>query len=84
MSSKECKVGYSIFDVVVLTEDIPEEGLRAGMKGAIIEVYSQPVERYEIEFCDEQGRTVAQLALCSDQFQLYVSAKNDRKRSEVC
>ena len=77
-------MGYSIFDVVVLTEDIPEEGLRAGMKGAIIEVYSQPVERYEIEFCDEQGRTVAQLALCSDQFQLYVSAKNDRKRSEVC
>ena len=71
MSSKECKVGYSIFDVVVLTEDIPEEGLRAGMKGAIIEVYSQPVERYEIEFCDEQGRTVSQLALSSNQFQLY-------------
>ena len=71
MSSKEYKVGYSLFDVVVLIEDIPEEGLRAGMKGAIIEIYSQPVEGYEIEFCDEQGRTVSQLALSSNQFQLY-------------
>ena len=48
MSSKEYKVGYSLFDVVVLIEDIPEEGLRAGMKGAIIEIYGQPVEGYEI------------------------------------
>jgi len=70
MSSKECKVGYSILDVVVLIEDIPGEELRAGMKGAIIEVHNQPVEGYEVEFCDEQGRTVAQLALSSDQFQL--------------
>ena len=71
MSSKEYKVVYSLFDVVVLIEDIPEEGLRAGMKGAIIKIYSQPVEGYEIEFCDEQGRTVSQLALSSNQFQLY-------------
>ena len=71
MSSKEYKVVYSLFDVVVLIEDIPEEGLRAGMKGAIIEIYGQPVEGYEIEFCDEQGRTVSQLALSSNQFQLY-------------
>jgi hypothetical protein len=70
MSSEDCKVDYSLFDVVVLVEDIPDEGLRAGMRGVIIEIYSQPVEGYEIEFCDEQGRTVAQLALSSDQFQI--------------
>ncbi|HDS1581214.1 TPA: DUF4926 domain-containing protein [Stenotrophomonas maltophilia] len=63
-------MGYSIFDVVVLIEDIPGEGLRAGMKGSIIDVYNQPVEGCEVEFCDEQGRTVAQLALSFDQFQL--------------
>ncbi|WP_413370015.1 DUF4926 domain-containing protein [Pseudomonas phoenicis] len=40
------------------------------MKGAIIEIYSQPVEGYEIEFCDEHGCTVAQLVLSSDQFHL--------------
>ncbi|RON50093.1 DUF4926 domain-containing protein [Pseudomonas frederiksbergensis] len=61
---------YSLFDVVVLTEDIPGEGLRAGMRGTIIENYSLPVEGYEVEFCDAEGRTVAQLALSSDQFQL--------------
>lgn len=57
--------------MVVLTENLPDEGLSAGMKGTIIEIYSKPVEGYEIEFCDEQGRTVAQLALSSYQFQLY-------------
>ena len=61
---------YSLFDVVVLTEDIPGEGLRAGMQGAIIEVYSLPAEGYEVEFCDTAGRPVAQLALSPDQFQL--------------
>ncbi|TFY88590.1 DUF4926 domain-containing protein [Pseudomonas nabeulensis] len=61
---------YSLFDVVVLTEDIPAEGLRAGVPGAIIEVYSLPVEGYEVEFCDAEGCAVAQLALSPDQFQL--------------
>ncbi|GFM49083.1 DUF4926 domain-containing protein [Pseudomonas capsici] len=61
---------YSLFDVVVLTEDIPGEGLRAGMRGAIIEVYSLPVEGYEVEFCDAEGQTVAQMALSPDQFRL--------------
>lgn len=70
MSNENCKLNYSLFDVVVLVEDIPEEGLFAGMKGVIIEIYSQPVEGYEIEFCDEHGCTVAQLALSSEQFHL--------------
>lgn len=61
---------YSLFDVVVLTEDIPGEGLRAGMEGAIVEVYSLPIEGYEVEFCDAEGHTVAQLALSPDQFQI--------------
>ena len=60
---------YSLFDVVVLIEDIPGEGLRAGMQGAIVEVYSLPIEGYEVEFCDAEGHTIAQLALSSDQFQ---------------
>ncbi|AHL32818.1 hypothetical protein CD58_07905 [Pseudomonas brassicacearum] len=61
---------YSLFDVVVLTEDIPGEGLRAGMQGAIVEVYTLPIEGYEVEFCDAEGHTVAQLALSPDQFQI--------------
>ena len=70
MSSKKCQMTYSLFDVVVLTDVFPGEGLRAGMQGAIIEVYSLPVEGYEVEFCDAEGRAVAQLALSPDQFQL--------------
>ncbi|QOF82204.1 MULTISPECIES: DUF4926 domain-containing protein [unclassified Pseudomonas] len=61
---------YKLFDVVVLSEDLSDEGLRAGMIGAVIDVYSQPVEGYEVEFCDEQGRTIAQLALSPDQLRL--------------
>lgn len=61
---------YKLFDVVVLNEDLSDEGLRAGMIGAVIDVYSQPVEGYEVEFCDEQGRTIAQLALSPDQIRL--------------
>jgi len=63
-------VKYKLFDVVVLNEDLSDEGLRAGMIGAVIDVYSQPVEGYEVEFCDEQGRTIAQLALSPDQLRL--------------
>jgi hypothetical protein len=58
---------FAIFDVVVLTQDIPEEGLRAGMKGAVVEVYANPVPSYEVEFCDASGRTIALLALRPDQ-----------------
>jgi hypothetical protein len=39
---------------------MPDQGLSAGMKGAIIEIHSKRVEGYEIEFCDKEGRTVAQ------------------------
>jgi hypothetical protein len=63
---------FSLFDVVTLTEDIPEEGLRAGMTGAVVDVYSKPVLAYEVEFCDSSGRTIAQLALLPNQLRLAV------------
>lgn len=58
---------YSQFDVVTLVVDLPEENLHRGMKGAIVDVYSHPYEAYEVEFCDDEGRTVAQLALTPEQ-----------------
>lgn len=61
---------FSIFDVVTLLNDIPEEGLRAGMLGTVVEVYESPVVAYEVEFCDAMGRTVGQLALLPEQIQL--------------
>ena len=43
-------------DVVALTEDVPNEGLRKGDVGAVVHCY-QAGDIYEVEFIDERGRT---------------------------
>ena len=58
---------FSLLDTVALTEDLPQEGLLCGMVGAVVDVYYQPHEAYEVEFCDESGRTINQLALLANQ-----------------
>ena len=55
-----------LFDVVALTEDIPEEKLREGSVGTIVEVYNEG-EAFEVEFVDPQGRTYALLTLRPEQ-----------------
>lgn len=60
-------MGHSQFDVVTLTVDLPGENLHRGMTGTIVDVYSHPSEAYEVEFCDDEGRTIAQLALTPEQ-----------------
>lgn len=47
------------FDVVILAEDLPEEGLAKGMIGTIVVVFENPTLAYLVEFCDEEGRTIA-------------------------
>jgi hypothetical protein len=54
-----------LLDTVALTVDLPEEGLSRGLVGTVVEVF--PSGDYEVEFTDEDGRTVAQLALQPDQ-----------------
>jgi hypothetical protein len=58
---------YSLFDVVALAKDVPEDGLVAGMIGSVVDVYTTPTEAYEVEFCDAQGRTIALQAFLPDQ-----------------
>lgn len=60
----------SLFDKVVLTEDMPLEQLRAGMRGYVIEVHGSPVEGYEVEFSDGQGQTIALLSLSASQLRV--------------
>ena len=55
-----------LFDVVALTVDLPEEGLKAGAEGTIIEVYERPGLAYEVEFSNEDGATIATVALPAD------------------
>jgi len=50
-------------DVVGLTEDIPEHGLRRGQVGTVVETLSS--DMFEIEFVDNDGRTYATLPLKS-------------------
>lgn len=68
-------MAFSLFDVVTLLQALQEEGLHAGMRGAVVDVYTAPATAYEVEFCDALSRTIAQLALSSEQLQLVVNAQ---------
>jgi hypothetical protein len=53
-----------LLDVVALTEDLPERNLFRGQVGTAVEVLGPNV--FEVEFCDNNGRTYATLALRAD------------------
>jgi hypothetical protein len=50
-------------DVVVLTHDLPEHGLRTGDLGAVVEVYGP--DEIGVEFVAASGRTQALITLQS-------------------
>jgi hypothetical protein len=52
---------FEILSVVALLEDLPEGALLRGQVGMIVEALTPSV--YEVEFCDDSGRTYASLAL---------------------
>jgi hypothetical protein len=54
-----------LLDVVALTEDLPERGLRRGQVGTVVESLAPDV--FEVEFSDNEGRTYAQLPLRANQ-----------------
>jgi Domain of unknown function (DUF4926) len=54
-----------LLDVVALTEDVPERGLKRGQVGTVVELHSP--NAFEVEFSDDNGRTYALLALRADQ-----------------
>jgi len=54
-----------LLDVVALTTDIPEKSLLQGQVGTVVGILSPG--RYEVEFCDDEGRTYAQAALGDEQ-----------------
>ncbi|BES83589.1 hypothetical protein PEC302107_05930 [Pectobacterium araliae] len=61
-------MGYSLFDVISLKNDLPDEGLKKGMLGTIVHIYDEPSPAYDIEFCDDNGETLAWITLTSDCF----------------
>ncbi len=57
-------MSIQLLDVVALTDDLPERGLRQGQVGTVVEVLGPGV--FEVEFSDDLGRRYASLALPAD------------------
>jgi Domain of unknown function (DUF4926) len=54
-----------MLSVVALLEDLADEGLVRGQVGTVVEKWAPGV--YEVEFCDDNGRAYAMVALKSEQ-----------------
>ncbi len=54
-----------LLSVVALLEDAPANALVRGQVGTVVEILAPGV--YEVEFCDDSGRTYASLALRAGQ-----------------
>jgi hypothetical protein len=54
-------MSFQARDVVVLNTDLPDQGLKRGDLGAVVDVYSP--DTVEVEFVTASGRTQALIAL---------------------
>ena len=59
------ELGIRLLDVVALTTDVSAHGLRRGQVGTVVEILAP--ERYDVEFCDDDGRMYALATLSADQ-----------------
>jgi hypothetical protein len=57
--------GIEMHSVVAMLEDLPEEGLVRGQVGTVLETWAPGV--YEVEFCDDNGKAYAMVALKAEQ-----------------
>ena len=59
-----------LFDLVSLKQDLPKEGLRKGMVGTIVALFDSPEVAYEVEFANDSGETLCEVALTAAQLEL--------------
>jgi len=52
-----------INDTVIVLNNHLKEGILKGELGAVVEVYTEPHEAYEVEFVDKEGKPKATLVL---------------------
>lgn len=57
----------ALFDAIELLVDLPEENLKAGIRGAIVEDFG---DEYEVEFANTAGEMVALCTLKREQFRV--------------
>jgi hypothetical protein len=55
-----------LLETVALTVDLPEDNLRRGQVGTVVEILGGG-KAFEVEFSDRNGRTYASLGLRPDQ-----------------
>ena len=55
------KLKPKLLDTVTLLQEIPSRKLKRGEVGTVVEILAPDV--YEVEFCDDEGKTYAELAL---------------------
>jgi Domain of unknown function (DUF4926) len=57
-----------VLDVVALLKEMPEKKLLRGQIGTIVERFSDT--EFEVEFSDNNGKTIAMLTLTTDEIML--------------
>lgn len=62
---------FNEYDVVALSTALPENGLKKGQIGTVLVVYQSALREYEVEFCDDDGRTLVLLTLKEEMLEEY-------------
>jgi len=57
---------FAMHQVVRVIRDVPGQGVRKGMVGAVIAVFDAPRRAYEVEFVDSEGRTDLEATLSEE------------------
>ena len=68
---------FTLFELVVLKQDLPNYNLKRGLIGTILEIFDENSlnPAYEVDFIDEEGQTLAMVALTQDQLWPITSAQ---------
>ena len=75
---------FEMFGEVILTRDMPEDGLRAGDVGTVVERHAVPgvsEDGYSVEFFDMTGNTVAVITLPASDLRLPTPADRPAVRA---
>lgn len=63
-------MNLQINDTVRVRTDPPMEWVRAGLIGRIVDIVPGPREEYEVEFRDDAGTLIAEVALTPEQLEV--------------
>lgn len=62
---------FNLLDAIQLKNNISEENLNRGDIGTILEILNTDPGVYDVEFIDENGRTITILTLSEDEIEIY-------------